>query len=110
MAAAVSGLALVASGLAPADARQYDAAVSVPVEDTYYPEHGEPYFDALAYHLDLRWKPGRKRLAGVTTITFRVTEARTSLTLDLGRPLAVAHVLLDGAAAAYTRPVLTTTS
>jgi aminopeptidase N len=82
----------------------YAEAYSTPVSDPYYPAHGEPYFDALNYDLDLRWTPATRTLHGIARIDFRLTAARDSLTLDLGRPLSVKKVLLDGATVPFTHP------
>ena len=35
--------------------------VSEPVEDTVYPDVGDPGVDALHYELDLTWDPARRR-------------------------------------------------
>ncbi len=95
------------SALEPASASlpTYDEARSHPIEDPYYPAKGDPRFDALHYDLDLRWSPKTRTLHGVATIDFRATQDTTSLQLDLGKPLEVSSVLLDGA-----RPVATSHS
>ena len=41
-----------------ADDPRLDVALSEPVEDSYYPEVGDPGVDALAYDLALAWGPG----------------------------------------------------
>lgn len=74
-----------------------DPARSQPVDDPVYPDRGAPYLDTLHYHLDLDWDVPSTTLTGTTTITFRVTEPRTALTLDLAAPLAVTSTELDGA-------------
>ena len=41
-----------------------DLALSEPVEDSVYPQVGDPGVDALHYDLDLTWLPERRRLDG----------------------------------------------
>lgn len=79
-------------------------ALSDPVDDPYYPQHGEPYFDALKYKLDLDWRPAKERLRGTATIRFRVTTDRRTVRLDLGSPLRVSRVVLDGRARRWIHP------
>ena len=52
----MTALVLLAAG-ASVGARDDDAALSTPREDSYYPGVGEPDIDALHYGLDLRWAP-----------------------------------------------------
>jgi len=75
----------------------YDVALSEPVEDSYYPDFGDPGIDALHYDLALAWTPGTRRLEGVTTLVFRATADADSFQLDLGPALEVAGVRVDGA-------------
>lgn len=72
------------------------AAESDPMEDPYYPQNGEPYFDALHYDLDLEWTPSSATLDGSATITFRTTAERDDVRLDFGEPLEVTSAKLDG--------------
>jgi aminopeptidase N len=72
-------------------------AESDPVDDPYYPQEGEPYFDALHYALDLDWDPASRVLEGTADITFRVTEPRRDILLDFGEPLQVTGAAVDGA-------------
>ncbi|HYJ70202.1 MAG TPA: M1 family metallopeptidase [Nocardioidaceae bacterium] len=72
-------------------------AESDPVDDPYYPQNGEPYFDALRYQLDLDWDPGSTVLEGKADITFRVTEPRDEIMLDFAEPLKITGATLDGA-------------
>lgn len=72
------------------------AAESDPVDDPYYPDNGEPYFDALHYDLDLEWAPSSTTLDGSATITFRVTDRTDTVRLDFGEPLEVTSATLDG--------------
>jgi aminopeptidase N len=72
-------------------------AESEPVDDPYYPQHGEPYLDTLHYDLDLDWDPAAELLVGEAEITFRVTEPREEIQLDFGKPLRITDATLDGA-------------
>jgi hypothetical protein len=73
-----------------------DLAVSTPVEDSVYPAVGDPGVDALLYDLDLTWDPQAERLTGESTVTFRATRTAPRFQLDLGAPLEVGEVTLDG--------------
>lgn len=114
VATVVAGLAvsLVVAGaprvvLTPADAAvppptgEYDAAVSMPVEDPYYPAKGDPGVDALHYDLDLSWAPRRGVLTGVATIDLRSVVDQSQLILDLSDALTATEVSLDGAPADF---------
>lgn len=85
---------------APAD---LTAAQSNPVEDSYYPDKGEPYLDTLHYGLALDWQPSLKKLAGRASITFRVTEDRSQVQFDLSSALTVSATTLDGRKVESTR-------
>jgi aminopeptidase N len=82
----------------------YDAALSNPREDPYYPAKGDPSVDALHYALRLRWAPNARRLTGQATITFRATSDERQVRLDLGDPLVVHTVLLDGHRVTFSHP------
>lgn len=73
-----------------------DIALSTPVEDSVYPDVGDPSVDALRYDLDLAWTPDTKTLEGLTTIVLRSTRDGDHLQLDLARSLEVDSVTLDG--------------
>ncbi len=73
-----------------------DLAVSRPVEDSVYPDVGDPRVDALLYDLDLTWDPRAERLTGEAVVTFRATRRAPRFQLDLGAPLRVGEVTLDG--------------
>ena len=73
-----------------------DSALSTPVEDSVYPQVGDPGVDALHYGLDLAWDPEQRRLDGTATITFRATADAARFQLDFGRPLRASRVTLDG--------------
>lgn len=79
------------------------AAQSNPVEDSYYPQHGEPTIDTLHYGLTLDWTPSSKTLKGKAVITFRVTQTTTEVQFDLGSALTVGETSLDGRPATSTR-------
>ncbi|HEX5086648.1 MAG TPA: M1 family metallopeptidase [Nocardioides sp.] len=74
-----------------------DPALSRPVEDSLYPDVGDPSVDALRYDLDLAWSPDSRTLDGDAIIELRSTESGDHLQLDLGEPLEVSSVTLDGA-------------
>jgi hypothetical protein len=74
---------------------QWQAAISSPRKDSYYPAQGDPGIDALHYGLDLTWDPERKRLDGVATIAFRVPAQANLVRLDLLKVLDVTDVALD---------------
>ena len=73
-----------------------DPALSHPVEDSVYPDVGDPGVDALHYGLDLAWSPDSRTLDGDATIELRSTADADHLQLDLGEPLQVSSVSLDG--------------
>jgi aminopeptidase N len=80
-----------------ADDPAYDIALSEPVEDSYYPDFGDPGVDALHYDLSLAWTPRTRTLQGAATLVFRATADADSFQLDLGPALEVSTVTLDGA-------------
>ncbi|WP_426245591.1 M1 family metallopeptidase [Nocardioides sp. LHG3406-4] len=92
----------------PADpaaaAADLDAARSTPVEDSVYPDAGDPGVDALHYDLELAWSPTRRRLDGTATITLRATTDAPRLQLDLGPSLKPRSVTLDGADVPFSHP------
>jgi aminopeptidase N len=75
----------------------YAAARSHPLADPYYPSAGVTSVDALHYGLDLRWDDAHRVLTGTERLTFRATRSESSVQLDLGAPLQVSQVRLDGA-------------
>ena len=79
----------------PEDAA-FRPAVSEPPEDSLYPNVGDPGVDALHYDLDIAWDPAEERLTGTTTLAFRATDTAPEFRLDLGDPLEVEKVTLDG--------------
>ncbi|WP_235737040.1 hypothetical protein [Nocardioides alcanivorans] len=74
----------------------WDPAVSEPVEDTYYPNIGDPSVDALHYDLDLTWQPEQRQLTGIATISLRATSTRDVFQLDFSDALQVDAATLDG--------------
>jgi aminopeptidase N len=86
-----------AGDLPDADDPAYDVALSEPVEDSYYPDFGDPGVDALHYGLSLAWTPGSRTLEGVATVVLRATADAGSFQLDLGAALEVSGVRVDGA-------------
>jgi aminopeptidase N len=75
---------------------------SAPVEDRVYPGIGDPGVDALHYDLRLDWSPGSRTLRGVETVRLRATSDADHFQLDLGAPLEVTGLTVDGRRAAYT--------
>jgi aminopeptidase N len=78
--------------------------VSHPEEDPYYPRKGDPHFDALHYWLNLSWDRHVRLLTGKATIRFRVARATKSIVLDLGHPMRVRSIRLDGKLRTATHP------
>jgi aminopeptidase N len=74
----------------------FDAALSEPVEDSVYPDVGDPGVDALHYDLDLRWAPRTKTLDALETLVFRSTEDDDDFQLDFSKALTATTVVLDG--------------
>ncbi|MGZ4579716.1 MAG: M1 family metallopeptidase [Nocardioidaceae bacterium] len=97
--AVVTALAVPAS----AATGPYDAGASDPVQDSYYPAHGSAGIDVLHYGLDLSWQPAKKLLTGTATLTIRPTADAKSFQLDLGAPLRVTRLTVDGTPARRTR-------
>ncbi len=81
---------------APRPSGGYDAGLSTPQEDSYYPGKGDPGIDALHYGLDLTWHRSTRTLTGVADIRLRATETADSFQLDLGDSLRVRTVAVDG--------------
>lgn len=74
----------------------FKAAESTPVEDSLYPNVGDPSVDALHYGLDLTWDAEDQQLTGVAEVAFRATRTQDVFQLDLGQPLEVTAATLDG--------------
>jgi aminopeptidase N len=75
---------------------EYDQARSTPVEDSVYPDVGDPGVDALHYALDLSWDPGARELTGHERLLLRSTATADHLQLDLAGAMAPSKVALDG--------------
>ncbi len=75
---------------------ELDVALSEPREDSVYPHVGDPSVDALHYDLTLDWDPETDTLTGTEVLTFRSTTTGPSFQLDLGEPLTVKRLTLDG--------------
>ncbi len=73
-----------------------DPALSQPVEDSLYPDVGDPSVDSLHYDLNLAWTPDTRTLAAEATIELRSTADGDHLQLDFAEQLVVSAVTLDG--------------
>jgi aminopeptidase N len=93
--------ASASASIAPAS---YDDARSTPVEDSVYPDVGDPGVDALHYDLDLTWDPDTRTLTGHEVLVFRSTRAADHVQLDLAASMVPSAVTLDGEKAAFTHP------
>lgn len=80
----------------------YDAAVSKPLEDSVYPDVGDPSVDALHYALNLTWNARHDVLTGKETLLFRAARTGTHVQLDLAHQLTVGTVWLDGQSVSFT--------
>jgi aminopeptidase N len=83
-------------GVDTPDEQELQIAVSEPHEDSYYPRTGDPGVDVLHYALDLTWDPDETTLTGVATVTLRAAADADQFQLDLGAPLVVSAVEVDG--------------
>ncbi len=86
----------VGAGLRDPDDPALDPAVSKPVEDSVYPQVGDPTIDSLHYDLQLTWKPSDRGLEGLEHLTFRSTGDSDHVQLDLIPQLRVESVQVDG--------------
>ncbi|HET7532485.1 MAG TPA: hypothetical protein VFJ83_05000, partial [Nocardioidaceae bacterium] len=100
--AAAAALLALSLALPQAAGAREDKAVSTPVEDSYYPDKGDPTVDALNYDLDLTWLRRSRELRGVATIRLRAARTDEALRLDLSHRLRVRSVHVDGARASFT--------
>ena len=80
------------------DDPELESALSEPVEDSVYPDVGDPGVDSLRYDLDLAWTPDTRTLVAEATIELRSTSDSDHLQLDLAEALEVDAVSLDGTA------------
>jgi aminopeptidase N len=74
---------------------------STPVEDSVYPDVGDPGVDALRYGLDLDWDPGTSTLTAREELELRATGAADHLQLDLSPALTVDAVTVGGRPAEF---------
>ncbi|KQY57151.1 hypothetical protein ASD66_15380 [Nocardioides sp. Root151] len=74
----------------------FKAAESRTVEDSLYPNVGDPIVDSLHYGLDLTWDPEGKKLTGKAEVAFRATATQQEFQLDFGEGLEVTAATLDG--------------
>ncbi len=91
-----SGQPAPSTGSDEADDPAYKVALSTPVEDSVYPNVGDPGVDSLHHDLDLTWDPETKTLEGTDTLAFRATQTAQEFRLDFGDPLEVKSATLDG--------------
>ena len=89
--------------IVPAVEQALDTALSTPVEDSVYPEVGDPRIDALLYDLDLDWDPDARRLEASAIVTFRAARTAPRFQLDLGPELTVGQLELDGEPVGFAR-------
>ena len=85
-----------------ADDPALDPAVNEPLEDSVYPDVGDPSVDSLHYGLDLTWDPETRTLDGVEQLTFRSTGDADHVQLDLEPQLEVSAVQVDDADADFS--------
>ncbi|GAB7002663.1 M1 family metallopeptidase [Nocardioides sp. AN3] len=93
-----------ASASTATTAASYADARSTPVEDSVYPEVGDPSVDALHYALDLSWDKPSKTLTGHETLLFRATTTGDHVQLDLSAAMVASKVTLDGTVADVDHP------
>ncbi|MDH2413159.1 M1 family metallopeptidase [Nocardioides sp. CER19] len=86
------------------DPAAYADARSTPVEDSVYPEVGDPGVDALHYALDVSWDPEAKVLTGHEQLLFRATTTADHVQLDLAAEMRPTAVTLDGRRVRFTHP------
>lgn len=72
------------------------------VGDPYYPTDGNGGYDVSAYHLNLSYDPGSRKLDATAKITAKTTQELSRFNLDL-RGLNVRSVKVNGQAATFTR-------
>jgi aminopeptidase N len=111
-AAALAALALLLTGCTsdagrtspqPAASPTGDVAdgFSRTVEDSVYPEVGDPGVDALHYGLALAWDPRTSTLDATERLHFRSTASADDFRLDFAAPLDPSSVTVDGEKATY---------
>ena len=89
----------------PTDDPALDPALSEPVEDSVYPDVGDPSVDSLHYDLDLAWTPDTRTLVGErdhrAPLDQRPATSSSSTSASRSRSAAVT---LDGAEVAVRAP------
>jgi aminopeptidase N len=70
--------------------------------DPFFPNAGNGGYDVSHYDLTLDYTPSGNQLAGTAVITARATQNLSSFNLDL-RGFAISRLLVNGAAAGFTR-------
>jgi aminopeptidase N len=101
-ASAVAAVVILAS-CSPGDGHQGGTASQAPgIGDSYYPDLGNPGYDAEHYILDLAVDPVRGSLSGTAVIRARATRTLSRFSFDL-TGLNVAAVTVDGAPAVSSR-------
>jgi aminopeptidase N len=103
-AASAVAAAVVLASCTPGSSGQHSGtAGQVPgIGDSYYPDLGNPGYDAEHYTLDLAVDPVRGSLSGTAVIQARATRALSRFAFDLAG-LDVRTVTVDGARAATSR-------
>jgi hypothetical protein len=99
---AVVTVVLGVLGTAPGSGRVVFSPGSPGVGDRYFPKDGNGGYDVAHYDLDLTYRPGSNRLAGVATIRAFATKNLSRFDLDLDG-LHVLSIQVDGRRAAWTR-------
>ncbi|HET7430292.1 MAG TPA: M1 family aminopeptidase [Nocardioides sp.] len=79
-----------------ASSSRWDAALSRPRRDDFYPSHGSRVVDALHYGLDLTWHRSTRRLVGHETVVLRAAHSARRFSLELEHGLDVRRARLDG--------------
>ena len=102
--AVLTALLLSVGGIAVgASATAIDAVPGAPgIGDPYYPKAGNGGYDAEHYTLDLTYRPGANRLAGVATMHATAIQNLSRFNLDLDG-LRVLSVQVDGRSADWSR-------
>ena len=85
-------------------AAAYDDARSTPVEDSLYPDVGDPGVDALHYDLRVSWDVASRTLTGHEELLFRATADADHVRLDLAATMVPSAVTLDGEPVRFTHP------
>lgn len=100
----VATVALLAGGLAPAQAATRPTPGAAGIGDRLYPELGNGGYDALHYDLDLRYATSKpsQGIDGTVTMTARATQSLSRFDLDFGGR-GVGAVRVDGHAAGFRR-------